>query len=147
MADWKVRCAVLADAEALAGCIDAAYSIYATSGIELPAVSDGVAEDIRDNLVWVADQDGRIVGGLVLVARQGDAQIANVAVDPSATGAGLGRALIEHAEREARRLGHRSMKLTTHPGLTANVRLYTHLGWQETSRSADKVFMEKQLVV
>jgi GNAT superfamily N-acetyltransferase len=145
MADWNIRRAEMADAASLAACIEAAYSIYAASGVELPAVSDGIAEDIRDNLVWVAVQGGRIVGGLVLVAKQDHMMLANVAVDPGATGAGLGRALIQHAEREARELGVHRMKLTTHAGMPENVRLYEHLGWRETGRCGDKVFMEKQM--
>ena len=145
MADWDIRRAELNDAASLAACINAAYAIYAARGIGLPAVSDGITDDIQENIVWVAVQDAKVIGGLVLIARQDHAMLANVAVDPIATGRGLGRALIHHAEREARKVGFQKIKLTTHVDMPGNLRLYAHLGWHETSRRSDKVFMEKQL--
>lgn len=129
----------------MAVCIDAAYSIYAAKGIELPAVSDGLAEDIRNNIVWVGVLARQIVGGLVLIAREDHAVLANVAVDPSATGLGLGRALLEQAERETRGLGLGKLVLTTHADIPENVCLYEYLGWSETERRGSKVFMEKVL--
>jgi GNAT superfamily N-acetyltransferase len=145
MADWDIRRTELADVALLVACIDAAYAIYAARGIGLPAVSDGIADDIQDNIVWAAVQDAKMIGGLVLIARQYHAMLANVAVDLIATGRGLGRALIHHAEREAQKAGFQKLKLTTHVDMPGSLLLYTHLGWHETSRRVDKVFMEKQL--
>jgi GNAT superfamily N-acetyltransferase len=145
MTDWIIRRAEQADAPSLTACIDAAYSIYAGKGIDLPAVSDGIAEDIRENFVWVAILKRRIVGGLVLILRQDYAMLANVAVDPAAAGLGLGRALIEQAEQEVKLRGHSRMRLTTHTKIPENLDLYTHLGWRETGRDGNKVFMEKSL--
>ena len=85
-------------------CIGAAYSVYRAKGIDLPPVSEGIAEDVRDNIVWAAVLAERIVGGLILVPRDDHAVLANVVVDPSKTGLGLGRALLDQAELEARRL-------------------------------------------
>lgn len=145
MTDWTIRRAEQTDAPSLTACIDAAYSIYAGKGIDLPAVSDGIAEDIRENIVWVAILKRRIVGGLVLILREDHAMLANVAVDPAAAGLGLGRTLIEQAEQEVRLRGHSRMRLTTHAKIPENLRLYTHLGWRETGRDGSKVFMEKSL--
>ena len=62
MADWDVRRAELADVALLVACIDAAYAIYAARGIGLPAVSDGIADDIQDNIVWAAVQNAKMIG-------------------------------------------------------------------------------------
>ena len=85
------------------------------------------------------------LAGLVLQVEADHLVVANIAVDPAAAGQGLGRALMERAEREARRLGLRIMRLTTHIDMPENVRLYEHLGWRETGRSGNKVRMEKSL--
>ena len=145
MTEWTIRRAEASDAAALATCIEAAYAHYAEKGIDLPAVSEGIAEDIQDNVVWIGVHDGRIVGGLVLVPREDHAVLANVAVDPSAAGLGLGRALMEQAESESRKLGHNKLKLSTHVDIPENVHLYEHLGWREIHRTENKVVMEKLL--
>ncbi len=145
MMNWAIRRAEPCDSPALAACIDAAYSVYAERGIDLPAVSEGIAEDIRDNVVWVACRDGRIIGGLVLIIGDERAVLANVAVDPAATGSGVGRALMDQAEQEARKLGLKKMRLSTHVDIPENVQLYEHLGWHEIGRTGVKVFMEKPL--
>lgn len=145
MTKWFIRRAKAKDAPSLATCIDAAYAVYADKGISLPAVSGGIADDIENNIVWVAVLERRIVGGLVLIPQETYALIANVAVDPSATGLGLGRALMERAEQEARHLGVGELNLTTHVDIPENVRLYVHLGWRETGRSGSKVAMTKML--
>jgi len=145
MTNWTIRRAKAADAPSLAKCIDAAYSVYAGRTIELPAVSDGIAENIQHDQAWVAVLGRQIIGGLVLVLHEDHAVVANVAVDPSATGSGLGRALMDRAELEAQMRGLGKLKLTTHVDIQENVRLYEHLGWRETGRAGKKVFMEKTL--
>lgn len=143
MANWTIRRAEEKDAAALADCIDAACSIYETKIIDLPAVSDGIAEEIKNNLVWVAVQHDQIVGGIVLIPKADHVEITNVAVAPGATGTGLGRVLMDLAETETRRLGLGTLRLTTYLGIPENVRLYEYLGWHETERSGSKVKMAK----
>lgn len=143
--DWILRRAEPADAPALAACIDAAYAAHAARIPDLPAVSEGIAEDIATHFVWVAEGDDRIIGGIVLVPATEHAVLANVAVDPAATGLGLGRALISLAEAQAADLGFATLRLTTHAAIPENIRLYRHLGWHEAARSGNKVTMEKRL--
>lgn len=140
-----MRPAHAADASALASCIDAAYAKYAERISDLPAVSDGCAQDIADNQVWVAAQSDEIIAGLVLVAGDGCMKLANVAVHPDHGGKGLGRKLIELSEREAKRQGFCEMRLNTHVDMPENVRLYQHLGWAEVCRSGSTVLMQKHL--
>lgn len=147
MANWIIRRAEAEDAAALADCIEAAYAHYASRIADLPAVSDGIAAQIRDNLVWVAVREDQIVGGIVLVIRADHGVLANVAVDPDARGAGLGKALMDLVEAEARALGLAQLRLSTHVAMPENVRLYEHLGWRETGRSGNKVMMAKGLAV
>lgn len=140
-----IRPAVAADAKALATSIDAAYARYAGRISDLPSVSDGCAEDIANNQVWVAAEDDTIVAGLVLVAGDGFMKLANLAVHPDHGGKGLGRRLIELSEREAERHGFSEMRLNTHVDMPENVRLYQRMGWAEVARSGNTVSMKKRL--
>lgn len=145
MTEVIVRRAVMADATALADCFAAAYAGYADTIADLPDVSSGIDEDIAQNLVWVCEQNGHIVGGAVLVLAGAVATLANVAVHPGAGGQGLGRTLIDTVEHYARNAGCTELRLATHIQMPANVALYARLGWQETSRRGSKVLMSKPL--
>ncbi|MEM8950152.1 MAG: GNAT family N-acetyltransferase [Pseudomonadota bacterium] len=145
MADWKIRRATLRDYEALAACIHKAYAGYRKHIHDLPPVSAGIDDDIEANLVWVAERDRVVVGGLVLILQDDHAILANIGVDPDCSGMGIGRGLIERAESRCRKLGKRELRLSTHVAMPDNVRLYQHLGWTETARAGNKVYMTKHL--
>jgi GNAT superfamily N-acetyltransferase len=145
MTNPVIRRAVAADAPKLVDCIDRAYATYAARIDDLPAVSDGVDEDIIANAVWVAERGDSLVGGLILVLKPTYAILANVVVAPSERGTGLGHALILRAEQECRERGVATLKLSTHVKMPENVTLYEHLGWTETARAGNKVHMEKTL--
>jgi GNAT superfamily N-acetyltransferase len=87
--------------------------------------------------------DGAVVGGMVLVPQSQYVILANIAVDPRASGTGLGRCFLELAEKQVRKLGMKEMRLSTHKDMPENVSLYRHLGWVETGRSGNKVHMSK----
>ncbi len=140
----NIRRAGEKDAVALVRCIDAAYAGYRDRIADLPAVADGIPEDIEADRVWVAELEEAVVGGLVLVLEDGFVILANVAVDPGFAGQGLGRALIDHAEALCREKGLSELRLTTHVGIPENIRLYRHLGWTETGRSGNRVHMAKR---
>ena len=143
MANWTVRLALTADAPALARCIDRAYAAYADALPDLPDVSGGLDQDIAENSVWIVEAGDLIAGGLVLVTGAHHLTVANVAVDPAHTGKGIGKALLDLAASEARRLNKTSLRLSTHVGMPGNIALYAHLGWQETGRSGSKVHMSR----
>ena len=146
MAYWKLRKAILADADALAACFDRAYLTYSSRLDDLPKVSVGIDEEIANHTVWVADLGGKVIGGLILVIRKNYAQLVNVAVDPDHSGKGLGKALLDCAQIECRKLQIASLRLSTHIKMHENVSLYEHLGWRETGRVGNQVHMEKTVV-
>lgn len=145
MARWNIRPATARDAPALADCIDAAYAPYRDRIKDLPAVSEGIAETIGTDPVFIAELDRSVVGGVILQVQDDCAILTNVAVDPEFAGMGIGRGLIEHAVAEARQSKKRELRLSTHVDMPRNVRLYEHLGWVETGRSGNKVHMTKTL--
>ena len=110
-------------------------------------------EDYSDVIEWhrvfVAEDEGRIVGLIVLIAEDERALLDNVAIHPDAQRRGLGRRLIQLAEDEARRLGFNAIELYTHELMTENQALYARLGYREFDRRTEKgyprVYMRKAL--
>ncbi|MCJ8309177.1 MAG: GNAT family N-acetyltransferase [Rhizobiaceae bacterium] len=147
MTGISLRKATLQDVPDIVACIDAAYARYRDKIADLPPVSDGVEEDIRDNQVWVIETDGDLAGVLVLVAASGAdfIKLANVAVHPDHGGKGLGRALIDHAIATCKDQGFDEIRLNTHAAMTDNIGLYQHLGWHEIGRSETTVSMSRKI--
>ena len=145
MPDWSIRRAAPRDAEALGSCLEAAYAKDAARLDDLPSMTDGLSAEIADHLVWLAEADGRVVAGLVLMEQDGFMLLANVAVHPAARGTGLGRRLLRLAEREAAGRGYAELRLTTHGELTETIALYERNGWVRRSQVANKIRMSKTL--
>ena len=144
---WTIRKAVVSDAEALAKCMHAAYMMYTSrlGGKTLPPMTVDYGEEICSYPVWVAESEGSLVGGLILMPQDDYITIANVAVHPQFQGNGLGRGLMSFAEAEAKQQGYSELRLATHILLTENVSLYSHLGWSETGRDQYRVYMRKNI--
>jgi len=140
-----LRPAVVEDAPALTACIDAAYQGYRNAGIDLPPVADGIAEDIRDNHAWVAEDAQGIVGGAVLIVTAEAAKMANVAVHPNRAGQGIGRLLMDCVLDAAEALGHSRITLVTHRDMPDNIALYEHLGFTVDSHDGAKIHMTRPL--
>ncbi len=92
----------------------------------------------------------KVVQGILVLIPQTDAMLLdNVAVAPEAQGSGLGRLLIEFAERTAINTGYDAIKLYTNEAMTENIALYERLGYAETHRVEEKglrrVYMLKSL--
>lgn len=145
MIKWHLRRATGDDAAPLAACIRDAYAVYEERITDLPAVAEGIADDIQNNIVWVTEIDGSVAGGIVLVLQEDCLLVANVAVHPEWSGLGLGGALMAHAETECREFERGELRLSTHVDMPETIGLYAHLGWEETGRTGNRVFMRKQL--
>jgi len=88
--------------------------------------------------LYVAEREGRITGSVQLhLSQKANAshrtEVAKLMVHPEARGAGLGHALMRHAEAEARRLGRSLLVLDTRAGDIAN-HLYRSMGYAEAGR-------------
>lgn len=153
-APWEtgpvIRSATLADHAAVASIVARAYAIYVPRiGREPGPMLDDYDRLIRDGRVHVLEQDG-MVGGLVVLEPEPDVMLLqNVAVSPDLQGRGLGRILLDYAERAARQAGLRSIRLYTHEMMTENIALYGRFGFVETHRAEEhglrRVFMSKAL--
>jgi ribosomal protein S18 acetylase RimI-like enzyme len=131
----KLRAATDADVPRIAALVDAAYGHYVErlGGPPGPMTED-YAGVVRDMDAVVAEDDGAIVGLLVLETDDEGFAIHNVAVDPGHQGTGIGRALLERGEEEARAAGFDSLYLYTHELMTENLELYRRIGYAEYDR-------------
>lgn len=82
---------------------------------------------------WVAEDDGAPCGYLLVDEIDGAAHVEQVSVKPDYQGRGIGRALIDRAERWARDTGRMSLTLTTFTDVPWNRPLYEHLGFRVLS--------------
>jgi ribosomal protein S18 acetylase RimI-like enzyme len=148
--EYSLRSAKEPDASKVATLVDAAYGHYVERiGILPRPMTDDYAEVIANQRVTVAESHGTIVGVIVLAVEDEGFLVDNVAVDPSLRGKGLGRALLEFAEAEARRAGFDSIYLYTHEKMTENLALYSRIGYVEYDRRSkggfSLVYMRKPL--
>lgn len=146
----KIRPAVAADEAAVCDCAEAAYARYVAAIGRRPAPMDtdyGAA--IAAGQVHVAEVNGALAGFLHVIPRLDDLLLDAVAVRPDLAGKGIGKALVRHAEAEARRRGLGWVRLYTNAQMAENLAIYPHLGFVETGRRRehdfDRVFFEKRL--
>jgi ribosomal protein S18 acetylase RimI-like enzyme len=144
------RPATTEDAPQVAELVAAAYGHYVQRiGGRPRPMTDDYEEVIRTRQVTVAERHGAIVGVIVLAVTDEGFLVDNVAVHPAHRGTGLGRALLELAEAEARRAGFDAIYLYTHEKMTENLALYTRIGYVEYDRRSQGAFsliyLRKQL--
>jgi ribosomal protein S18 acetylase RimI-like enzyme len=133
--EYTLRPAVDEDAPMVAALVDAAYRPYIDRiGFPPRPMLDDYTQVIRHCRVTVAETQAALVGVIVLNTDGEGFFIDNVAVHPSQRGRGVGKALLEFAEAEARRAGFDSIYLYTHEKMTENIALYTRIGYQEFDR-------------
>ena len=146
----SVRAAHGGDAPAAAACVNAAFEPYVERIGKPPApmLSDYAAL-AAEAKVWVAQRDEQMVGVLVQYETEDGFYIDTVASSPAARGTGVGRALLEFAEAEARARGFASIYLCTNSRMTENQALYPRIGYVEYDRRAqggyERVFYRKRL--
>jgi ribosomal protein S18 acetylase RimI-like enzyme len=143
-----LRRATSDDLPAIRAVIDAAYARYLTRMGKPPApVFRDYGPSVEAGTTWVAGSP--ITAVLTLYPRDDHLYVENIAVHPSAQGSGLGRALMEFAEREAARRGLSRMALITHEAMTENQAIYARLGYVEIERRSEdgyrRIYMEKPL--
>jgi ribosomal protein S18 acetylase RimI-like enzyme len=102
-----------------------------------PPTHDQLARIVADpdTTLFVAEDDGRIVGTLTLAAFEiptgRRAWIEDVVTDMAARGKGVASALVDAALAHAASLGTRTVDLTSRPDRADANRLYVRLGFEQ----------------
>ncbi|MBC3421343.1 GNAT family N-acetyltransferase [Pseudomonas sp. RW3S2] len=146
-----IRPATPADQPAIQACAEQAYARYVPLMGRKPApLLADYASQIAAGWVHVAlDEQASLQGFIVFYPHDNHMLLENVAVLPSASGRGVGKALITLCESHARQLGLNAVQLYTNERMTENLGLYPRLGYVEIARRSDdgfnRVYFEKKL--
>ena len=146
----QMRLADPDDAPVVEAVVRAAYGHYvARLGREPGPMQDDYVALIEERRVHVIERDGRVNGVLVLIPEAESLLLDNVAVSPESQGLGLGREMLQFAERVAINAGYPAIRLYTNAAMTENIALYSRIGYVETHRAEEKglrrVYMTKAL--
>ncbi|MDP4550641.1 GNAT family N-acetyltransferase [Alkalihalobacillus macyae] len=147
MINWHIRKAELKDADELQECMLLAYSEYEDRiNVEtLPPLNVDYKDEISSFPVWVVEVNNNVIAGLILSFEEKNASLANIAIHPDFQGKGLGKFLLNFAEKEAITKGYSDIHLATHALFTENVLIYNKLGWVVLDQDETKVYMKKYL--
>ena len=143
MNDVSIRAAEPTDAGPTQKVINAAYAVLSVTLPDLPAVADGVDEDIAAGRVWVATEREDVIGCLIGGVVSGRWHLANIAVAPDHGGRGVGQALMTFAVEEAARSGVDEMALATHRKMPGVIAFYKRLGWDVSGEDGNKIMMRR----
>ena len=139
------------DSPAIASCVCEAYIHYIERiGKQPGPMLEDYSDVIRESMVHVAVNDaGRVIGAIVMQETPDGFYVDNVAARPSVKGQGVGRTLLQFAEREAIRHGYGSIYLATHELMWENRALYEKVGYvqydQRVINGYPRVFLRKSL--
>jgi GNAT superfamily N-acetyltransferase len=146
----SLRQALPADAPEAKACIDAAFERFVPLIGKPPGpMCLDIPAEIASGHVWIAEGEGKLVGVIVHYNSDAGFYLDTVAVLPQLHGQGVGRVLLEFAERTALERGFDSIWLVTNAVMTENQVLYPRIGYVEFDRRHDdgyhRVFYRKQL--
>ena len=92
---------------------------------------------------WVAERDGQMLGGVMLVAEPGEPDTARLRllyVEPAGRGMGIGGALVRQCTEFAREAGYKRIVLWTHAVLDSARKIYAAEGYRVTSTETQDEF-------
>lgn len=133
--DWSGLLALLHAAFAgMEGRISPPSSLHR---LDAASLAQKAAEEI---LILAREEDGGLVGCVFLKPEAEALYVGKLAVSPAAQGRGIGRALMQTAEAEARAAGVPRLRLQTRVELTENHATFAAMGFAETARTSHPGF-------
>jgi N-acetylglutamate synthase-like GNAT family acetyltransferase len=137
----RIRTAGSADVAAIHDLVQRAYALYVPRiGLRPAPMDHDYAEKVGYGYASVAEEEGAIVGILVLIPKTDHLLVENVAVEPDRQGEGIGRELLAFAEVSAHDAGFSELRLYTNAAMTENLNFYPRLGYVETGRGGEDGF-------
>jgi len=147
----SIRAAEVGDAAAIADLVRLAFSAQSrptnppSSALKETAAT--IAEHLARGGGAVLESGGAIVGVVLWAEEDGALYISRVSVDPERRRQGIARALMDEAEREARRRGMPRMTLGVRLELEENRRLFKSCGFEDAVLKSHEGFSEPTWVL
>jgi ribosomal protein S18 acetylase RimI-like enzyme len=137
-----IRQAVAEDEAAVRDCAQQAYDRY--TGLigrkPAPMTANFGMQILAGQVNAAFDRQGIFLGFIVFYPDERGMHIESVAVLPSASGQGVGRALVHFCERQARRQDVEVVHLYTNEKMAENLEIYPRLGYIEIERRIENGF-------
>jgi ribosomal protein S18 acetylase RimI-like enzyme len=102
--------------------------------------ADAIRRRLDEGPVWVAYNEGAVVGTVSAVPKGVACYIRSMAALPADRGHGIGGLLLEHIEDFAAAQGLAYLLLSTTPFLTHAIRLYERVGFQRNGEGPHDLF-------
>jgi GNAT superfamily N-acetyltransferase len=146
----RFRLAEPPDAAAIRDIVRAAYAKWVpVIGREPLPMRANYEKAVAEHPLDLAVADGHIVGMIETIPAEDHLWIENVCVAPHAQGRGIGRLLLERAERKALEASHSEIRLLTNGAFETNVSLYKKHGFvidrEEPFMGGMTIYMSKKL--
>ena len=138
-----IRLATSADLPELARLLHSAFSEYRSSYTDdgfaatTPTIEQ-LAARMNEGPIWVAEEDGLLLGTVSVISRGEELYIRGMAVLPEARGRHLGESLLSVVEGFAG--SHKRLTLSTTPFLIHAIRLYERSGFKRTADGPHDLF-------
>jgi ribosomal protein S18 acetylase RimI-like enzyme len=147
----ELRQAVATDASAIRELTREAYAKWIpVIGREPKPMTADYTEAVRKHRFDLLYVGGRLAALIETIPHADHLLIENLAVSPSFQRRGLGRNLMDHAEKVAASAGFNEIRLYTNKLFAGNVRLYSELGYrvdrEEEFKGGVAVYMSKPLI-
>lgn len=131
----QIRAASADDAVSIAGVLHAAFveyePQYTPAGFSATTLAaEGVLKRLSEGPIWVALQEGQVVGTVCAYLKASTCYMRGMAIVPAARGQRIGERLLEHVEQFAREQHAERLYLNTTPFLERAIRLYERYGFQ-----------------
>jgi N-acetylglutamate synthase-like GNAT family acetyltransferase len=141
----RIRPASPADAGAIASLLRAAFAefepLYTPQGFRATTpTSEEILPRFAEGPIWVAEQEGSIVGTVSAVLKDEGLYLRSMAVYPQTRGRGVAALLLETVEQLARDETCPRLFLSTTPFLARAIHLYERAGFRRTDDEPHDLF-------
>jgi putative acetyltransferase len=141
----QIRRARAEDASAIAVLLYTAFAEYEASYTPeafaaTTPTEEGIGQRLHEGPVWVAWQEGQLVGTVGAVLTEQGVYVRGMAVAPWARGRQIGKRLLHQVEQFAHSQGAHQLYLSTTPFLEQAIGLYERCGFQRSEQGPQTLF-------